>query len=1392
MSIREEGCGCATSRGPMAAIAVDVRCFSVRMCGPGTGSIIDHWCSDYGCEGDRYQSWYGRGPHTKPRSNGGIMKSIRALLVLLSAVALLALDAPLLVAQTPETGALTGTVTDPSGAVIVGATVTITNLGTGQSRTTTTDASGSYKFSLLPPGSYSAKFSARGFKEAQVSSVTVNVTETLVLNRTLEIGAQSEQVTVESAVETIQTQNATNGGLVGSQEVTDLPLVSRNYTQIVNLSPGVVTNVSSAAAVGNGTQDVAVNGSRQNQNNYSMDGTSIINYVSGTAGQTGSYPGIAIPNPDSIQEFKVQTSQYDASSGRNPGANVDVVTKTGTNQFHGAVWEFNRNNFFNANDFFYKKSELSVGGTGVNTPQILKQNTFGFTLGGPIKKDKLFFFGSYQGIRQINGIGTSGFASGYQSNVHLLPWNDVADFTSGVCTDLRCTNDPAAYRAYLGSVFGHGDNFGIGTGQVVALNGSNLSNTAIALLQAKGIVKGGYNQGFYFPSAPASCGTSDAGCILAISDPTHANENQYMINSQYILSSKHTLEERYLYQSDPQTPTFTCFITPGDCNPGAPENATYTNHVGQLKLVSLLTSNFVNEVRFSFQRNIEDSRDPAITQSCALPNSAYIIPLENNGLPCPPRNTSFSEFNIVPILDILGIASPSGPWSQGGSFSTTSTNYINTFQWADQISWNHGKHAIRAGFEAERIQYNNTIPASGRGELLMYNTADFLTSSAGPPGTNPLDPTYNDGTPATPNGGIVFGFGLKGALTHYNRINAFDSYVQDDMKVSRKLTVNLGVRWEYDGFPDDISGQFSNVWGSQLAKINTGSYFLNNPTGTLVGFVVPSNFAVKQFGLTAPNGASGVLVNSNKTLVPGSPWHNFAPRLGVAWQPLNDRFVVRAGYGWFYDRIYGNLLIDNQLNLPPYSGAGSGPFPQSLANTLHNPWEAGAGPLVWTPRYITCAGPCTTNGAFISSGLGYTSDSPEMANRLPVTYEYNLDLQYEFAHGWVADIGYVGTHGIHVYNWSQDVNVAHLVAGAPNEPTAAQDTGLIATSLPFNDPANTTPVTVNTTGNVNERVSYLGFSPAGVATTNTNGDSLYNSLQAQLKHQFSRGLLLQVAYTWSQAITNVNTAEAGSGINPPGEVIYSSTNSNNPLDLAQQYGPASFNRPQRAIISYSYDLPWKGTEGVTGKLLSGWTLSGVTTIQNGEPFTPTDSQGGSIFFGVGTDSRAALADPVDCSAATGNCKSGIPITSSGSTTSRALTNWLNPAAFIPLTANSATPLPASSPYCIGGTPNPTGSASAPCGSPASTFPGAGTGFGNGGVGTVLGPGQFNWDMALLKNTKLWEHGTLQFRAELYNIWNHPQFAPPFGVDASTPSTFGFITATSTTPRVIQFGLKYLF
>jgi hypothetical protein len=1393
---------------------------------------------------------------------------LRFVCSLFACAVLLFSCAAVLHAQTSNTGALAGTVTDPSGAVIAGATVTVTNLATGQTRTATTTSTGSYQISLLPPGNYSVRFDAKGFKSLDVPSVTINVTETPTLDRKLEVGSSSEKVTVEATTETIQTQNATNGTVVSSQEIQNLPLVTRNYTQIVDLSPGVVTNVSNASAMGNGTQNVSANGQGGISNSYSMDGANITQYTSGGAAQMGSMPGIAIPNPDTIQEFKVQTSQYDAGYGRNAGANVEVITKGGSNNFHGDAFEFNRNNMFNANDFFYKASELSPTGSGVNKPQILKENTFGGTLGGPIKKDKIFFFGSYQGFRQLNGIAVNGFASGYESAATLMPWNDYADFTSGACADLRCSNNIPAYRAYLGSLFGptgpcpffittfgappNNCNTGFVDGVTVANDGSNITNTAISLLQSKGISKTGYNQGGYWiAAAPQSCPASSAGCRTAISLPTRANENQYMANSDWNLTPRNTLQERYLYQSDPEVQSFDCLFT-GSCNPGSPADVTYVSHTATLRLTSTITNNLINEARFTFQRNGEDATDPNTLMACNLANGGSIIPLNNNGQDCSANvKLPIGDFGVAPSIDVLNLYSPAlGDWNQGGNFAGTGINLDNEFQFGDQVSWNHGIHTLRAGFDAEWDQYNNTTVASGRGEVLFDNTADFLTSSSGvaidgTPQTG-LPPTAPPPFPVTAcgffNGSNCAGgaapIALRGLLTHYNRIRAFDWFVQDDIKVNRKLTVNAGLRWEYDGWPSDKSGQFTNIWTSQLALENTGSFFLSQaatcqpsptspllPVGTLAGFVVPKNFD-QAAGLTGPCGVAGVKVNGNNSLFSGSPLDNFMPRIGVAWQPFGNKLVVRAGYGWFYDRAGSIYLVDNLLNLPPYGGTINGTSITNLENTLHSPFQAVATiPLGWTPRYFSaCASTPTTPcgpgvydlnnynafGALNYSGLGFTANSNQMSNRLPLTQLYNLDFQYDLGHGWVADVGYVGSHSIHVLSQGSPTNVAHLVScgdasATCHPPTEPQDLAMSknpnfpgGNPIPFNDPANATPVAINTTQNAPARVSYLGYTPGALTTTNTNGDALYNSLQAELRHNFSNGMLLQASYTWSKNLTNVNSAEPG--LLDVGQTDFGTTGSNNPLDYAQQYGPYSGERTQRLIVSYSYDLPWKSTEGLSGKILSGWTVSGVTTLQNGQPFTVTDAGGGSIYGSGG--SRALLTQTERCGS-NGVCSSALPVATSGSTEQRVLSGlqpggagWINKSAFTPFSA-----IPSTSPYCIGGVQNltPGASSSANCGTNPSffgagaDFAGEGTGWGNSQIGIITGPGQWNWDMSLQKNTKITEWGTLQFRAEFYNVWNHPQFSNPISTAYSpTSTTFGVINSTSVAPRVIQFGLKFLF
>ena len=1379
------------------------------------------------------------------------------VLCLLLCFAVLVTGAGPVWAQSATTGSLTGTVTDPSGAVISGATVAVDSKSTGQERTASTDASGAYKFSLLPPGEYSVKFTASGFKTDEVASVTINITETAVLNEKLEIGAQATTLTVESTVETVQTQNATVGSLVGSQTVTSLPLNSRNYTQIIDLSPGVVANVASAAAVGNGTQDINVNGMGSDQNNYMMDGATLTNYGSGGGAQSGNFPGIGIPNPDAIQEFRIQTSQYDAEFGRNPGASVNVVTKDGTNQFHGDAWEFFRNSYLDANDFFNHFSQDKLDEP--NKPQILNENLFGGTIGGPIIKDRLFFFFSYQGIRQKNGIGTNGFATGLTTGLTLLPFSEPDGTRNDEAGTIPLNWNPAlapcsynTYRGYLGCVF----NGTTGLGTFVTVHEpnqatlsdatTNINNVAVNFLRAPG-TKSGLNQGFWMPSIPFRNGAPLVNCFtgpcssLAVSEPIEADENQYLGNVEYVLNSKNTISEKFFTSTDPQIQPFVCL---GPCTPGAPENVTYTATSFVLKLATVVTSNLVNDASFSFQRQTTVALPSDYLTACSV---GIIPPLADGN--CSNLN-GVKGINPIPLqiptIETLGVTLPpnvifpgspqfgvpnEGSYNNGGNFFASATNYFNYFQGNDVLSWNHGKHAIRTGFWVNRIQYYWTLP--GRGGNIFLNTDDFLTSSSGAPDT---------GTALQPNGVLVnfWGLGQANGNKHDQVANEFASFVEDDIKVSPKLTLNLGLRWEYDGYPSDKTGLFTNAWASAAAQVNTGSFFLgpevvngpgtpNNVTGTLVGMAVQSNYnpnkaacgnplAPTACGLSAPpdiypgypGGATGVTFNTNKTLVHGAPTNNFAPRIGIAWQPFSEKFVVRAGYGIFYDAVYANLLANNNAGNPPYNGL----IPATPLNSFDNPAVLSTGILGWQPRTLEVVSGTPATGATTitadNGGLGLGTTRIDEGIGVPLVQQYNLDLQYEIARNWVADIGYVGSHGVSLYDWSRPINIAFLAPNAPNEPlpTDIQNSRMILgsgapgtpNSFAFNDPNNTNPATQikdnlgnnqmvsplnpGNPGNYLGRVSYLGFGANGMATTNTDGASLYNSLQMQLRHQFSKGLLLQASYTWSKLITNVNASVAGGGIAAPGNVLSGSAGSNDPLDFGQQYGLAAFNRSQRFIVAYSYELPYKNEQGLSGHLLGGWGVSGITTIQNGQPFTVEDSNGGTIYFGAGglafctgCNVRAELAP-----ANTGRCNSlgvcnSIGVATGGSTGARVL-NGLNMTAaqgngWINRSAYTATP-------CIGGTipGNCLGS-------------GGGTSFGNSGVGAIEGPGQNNWDISILKNTRITERLNTQFRAEFYNVWNHAQFNPPAN-NFGSPSTLGEITSSSVPPRVVQFALKLMF
>ncbi len=1030
---------------------------------------------------------------------------------------------PSLLAQSAGTGAITGTVTDATGAVVPNVIVTMTNAGTNQTRTATTSADGLYRFNLLEPGVYRARFSVTGFKTAEVGSIAVTVTETLALDRSLEIGSQTEQVTVEATAETLQTASSTLGTTVPANTIASMPLSSRNFTQILGMSAGVAADVGNAAVFGRGTGAMSVNGAAPEKNNYQMDGVPIDNAVGNGSGRDeGLYTGIAIPNPDAVQEFKIQTSTYDASYGRNPGANVNVVTKSGANQLHGSLFEFLRNEALNANDFFYNRDSPASR----TTKQVLKQNQFGGTAGGPLKKDKLFYFGSYQGTRQRNSVAPQGFTS---ATLFPVPGGD---------------RSRATFRQELGAAM---CGFVPTRGMRIACDGSNINPVAIALLNVK-LPDGSY----YIPGSGTS-GSAQRFFVI----PAKFTEDQYIANVDWVATAKHTLAMKYMFSNDPLVYQLANQL------PGRIQTDHRGNTSAVLRDTWLVSSTVVNQARVSFLRVIQDGSDTVPY----TPQQIGLKPLID--IRCC-NGTTLGTYTQPPQIQIGGAFNIGGTGNP--AFSPT-----NQIQYADELSWTRGSHTLRAGFEYENVRWPLVYGGLGRGNLVMPSFADFLIGRAGcPPGTFPT--TCNTDNPGVdPNGYPTNGSALSNFSTcqacarsvvqgiiHNYHLHNMNAFFQDDWKVNSQLTLNLGVRWEYDGVLSDKYGNLTNLWASELRSVPIPP---SAPSQTdpkaFIGYVVPSNYDSVAHGPLPPGVRQ---FNGESTTENGVPLSNFAPRIGFAWQPRSKgRLVVRGGAGVFYDRVGLNRIVHAVQEGKPYSDTTG---LQSDIASLQSPFQDR--PLALAPRYFNFQ-------TLASSNL----NSP-FYDRLhtPLIRQYNLGFQYEFLPSYVLEAAFVGSSGLNIMDFNHNVNSARLASPA--------------------NPIN--GFTTNTAANAAARVPYLGFQPNGLQQNGFDGVYNYNSLQTTVRKQFSHGFSFQGAYTFSKNLSNVG---------------FYAANVNYATDLWQQYGQTPYSRPHRFVLNYQYELPFKAN-GAVGKVAGGWAVAGLTVVQSGQPLTFFDNRAGSAWGTPGT------------------------------------------------------------------------------------------------------------------------------------------------------------------------------
>lgn len=578
-------------------------------------------------------------------------------------------------AQTSGTGAIDTRILDPSGALVAHAMVTLLNERTGVSRPARSTRDGQYRATLLPPGLYSLSIEAAGFSPVSVRSIRVVVTETTAVRVTLHLGTTTTQVQVAANSELLQTETSALGWATDGAAITALPLANRNFTQILALSPGITVDLPDAGNLGRNNQNVAADGAKTTDNNIQFNGIDANNISENSNTGFGAEVGIAVPAPDTIAEFKVQTGLYDAAYGRSAGANVDLISRSGTNQLHGNFWEFFRNDALNANDFFLNRH-------GQPRP-VLKQNQFGFDLGGPVRRDRTFFFASYQGSIQRNGESSLSLQSA------LLP---------------PLTNDRS--RAALGALFG--GQSGLFGGVAVAPDGSNINPAALALLNFK------FPDGSYAIPSPQTILSNGIG-ESSFSSPARFHEDQFTLNIDHAVSARNEASARFFFSQDHQQTPFQSF---GANLPGWGQNETDKNAMLVLSDTHTFSTQLVNSARFGYVRfngaqlgqSPIRAADVGITSPTGLPQ--------------------------IPAINIAGL------FMIGSNGSPLFDETTNDFVLQDTVSYLFGKHSLRAGVEAKRTQLNVNAPFVTDGFTFFLSFPDFLLGESAAQNGSPVSNVF--------------------------------------------------------------------------------------------------------------------------------------------------------------------------------------------------------------------------------------------------------------------------------------------------------------------------------------------------------------------------------------------------------------------------------------------------------------------------------------------------------------------------------------------------------------------------------------------------------------------------------------------------------------------------
>lgn len=1197
-------------------------------------------------------------------------------------------------------GTILGTINDASGAAAADVDVTAKSVATNLVVKVKSKNNGLYQIGNLPIGTYTVTFAKTGFQSEVHPNIVVQAERSVTVNGSLQVGAVSTSVEV-TATPLLNETDQTNGYVLDESTIRNTPLGTGSFTQLALLSPGVNADFLGGTGSNAGLGNVAIwaNGQRDSSNSFAINGVNADNIFNGKSssqvessrftlntGQGNSVAGEvrtstsvfdaigqAIPTPpqESLQEVRVNTAMYDATQGAKSGAHISLITKSGSNTFHGEVYEYFQNNTFNAAPFF---RNANVGIPASQKVPPLHYNRPGGTVGGPIIKDKLFFFASWQSLRVTDN----------------LAGTQTATVPSHLTDDRSAAALAAVAQADLG----------------VTVAPSQIDPAAVKIMQLK-------YKGSYLIPTPTITDLTTAkalGYNLVVNGaPSTTMADIGTSSMDYNWSSRDRLSVKYLYQNSPSYNPY----GGGPAINGFGKSLDAGSQLASIDNTTVLRPNLTWENKIGFVRQ----RANALTDQPATAQDAGINLWGISKLPQLNLGTVDAALNKT-----LSIG-PSGNFANAGIIQ-------NKWDLSSTANWTPGRHTISFGATWNHNQLNVLNRQTEVASIAFTTFATFLTG-------------------AENIGSSTF---YNGASNRYYRADQIGLFLQDNYKLKSNLTLNFGIRYDFEGPMSEKNGT--------LVNFNSDLYQYNAATDTITnsGLVFAGN---------SPYATKGV---SNSTLT-GRQW-GIGPRVGLAWSPsFVKHLTIRAGYGLYFDR--GELFT----YFSPGAGRGfSGPFGVTMQlpftvpitppvnATLSNPFGPTAPGSPGDPSVLAKQLP---NAAQIINGSApYIFGGYDAHNSLPYTQNWSFDLQYQPFNSWVFTAGYVGNHGSN--------QVLPIPFNQANIATASNPINGQTTSYGFNI-IPTETVASYEGGNTDLRAPYLGYSTSSVLYK-AIGFSNYHALQTSVRKRLSQNFQMTASYTWSHSLD----IQSNLGL---------FFNGNNPLNTKDSYGTSTYDRTHVFNSTYFYELPkLKSGNALVSRLVNGFALNGILTIQSGQPYNIYDFSG--AVSSVYNSTTINIADPI------------IGFTPGATNKDIVLQGQTGVNILKPLIDTTKLYIPTLQPGQLGVPACTTVNGAQVC----DTYE---TSFGSNGRNTFRGPIQSRVDLGLTKQTALTEKIKLSLRWDVFNVFNHPDFDVPGNstslysvtksgnaikaVTVRTPSaTLGYITQTLGSPRVMMLSAHLTF